>query len=646
VKEFVAHRPRLQSAAVRVSEFAARRPWLLPVGALVLVALLLLPVLHAPFFSDDVTSSELNGYREITGDSLVGLYFELFVEFVIDGGRPQVLSGLPGYPVFVLLGDHPTAYHAYILAMTVLDAALVYALLRRLRAPAPAAALVVVLAGAWMQFRIYHDSMISFAGLVQVVLACTLGALLFFARWLDEGRRRDMILAVVLYVAACSIYEVAYSLCAVFLALALTYRRGWSAVRAAAPFVAVAVLFAFSSVLLRQVGDSVAEGYTVSVGGGGIWTIMRTYAVQLISPLPTMSILADPSIAGDPTTGELFAAAWRGLAAIVVVGALGFWLTRVRPTRWAPAVAVGLGLYLTPPVLLSVAGKYQTELNTSDAYLPVLIQVFGLAILAVATMAALLRLAAARSPQMVLGVIAVAALFAGLTAGVTGFNNIRTVGMLQPDREARQLAEAATERGAFSEVPAGSSIFVPDRDIVWQGPVPYRGYHYLPLMLADRTGDVYDARQYPSEGTERCPRSADVVQLVCAPPAGRATWARFRLRPDGGTAIVAQLSRPVPKDYPRGTADRLIVYRETDDGTAPAPPELTGGGLDKKPWTAAGVTWRKLRGGDDWALYAGDVTGRRPVVSTLDDPKSFIDFRAVPPPPQRARLLGTKRLLP
>jgi hypothetical protein len=610
----------------------------------------LLPVIHAPFFSDDITYSEVAGYRRLTGKSFLGLDAEQVWNFVVHGGRPQIFSGGPGYPALSLLGQHPTAYHAYLLGLTALDGAVIYGLLRRLRAPAAAAALAIVLGAAWMQFRIYHDSMISFAGLMQLITALVAASVWCFARWLDEGRRRDLVLAVALFFVACGTYEVAYSLCLAHVALAFAQRRGRAALRAVAPIVGVAVVFVLATVVLRHVADAVAYGY--SVGTGGPWTILRTYAVQLVSPLPAMSIVGDPSIAGDPDRGELFASVWRGVAVAGGVAVLGAALAR-RRVRWAPIVAVGAGFYLGPPVLLSFAGKYQVELSTSTAYLPVLMQVFGLAILATAAFGALLQLAAGRSRAMVAAVIAAAAAFAGLSGGATAFNNIRVIGIIQPDRAARQLVEAAAGRGAFDALPARTSVFFSDNDMVWEGPTTFLGYLYAQLMLAEKTGSAYDARVLPAPGPGfvpgSCPRSPNPIQQqsICAPPAKRAAWARVRLRPDGGTVIVAPLANPSPTGFPSSTSKaRLTVYRQAD-GSRPDPPRLTGRTADQQPWTSAGLRWRRLAGAKTWALYSLNVgSGPRPIASSLDDDHGFINFLAMPAAPQRARLMGTRHLLP
>jgi hypothetical protein len=623
--------------------------WVLPAAAAVFLVAFLLPVAHAPFFSDDSTYSEVVGYSKLTGKSLLGFDFQQTWDAVTHGGRPQILSFLQGYWVFAALGNHPGLYHLFILAMTALDGLLLYGLMRRLGAPRAAGALAVVLAAAWMQQRIYHDSMVSFAALAQEVLALVLGSLWCFDRWLADGRRRDLVWAMALFFAACGIYEVAYPLCAAHVGLALTRRRGRAAVGAAAPVVAVAVLFGVVSVLLRHFANAVSTGY--SVGGGGPWTVLRTYAVQLVSPLPTINILGDPpGVGGSPTSAELFMAGWRGLAAAAAVGLLGAALLRGRAVRWSPVVVVAAALYVTPPLLLAVAGKYQTELNLSTAYLPVLIQVFALAVLAVAALSGVLRLAAERSREMAAATLAAASLAVGLLAGVTAYNNVRIIGILQPERESRSLVEAAARRDAFDALPAGASVFFFDTDVAWQGPTAFQGYLYLPLMLRDRTGRAYDARLEPAIGVlapSTCARTDAKVQEPCAPPGPAAAWARVRVRSDGGTVIVAPLARVTPAGYPSArSAPAIAVYREADGGGNVSPPLLTGHLGDGRPWTSDQAAWSRRAGAGGWARWELRFRGPAPVASSIDDQRGIIDFPHAPAPPVRARLLGAKRLLP
>lgn len=631
----------------RFGGLAALPSWLLPAGALLLFTALLLPVLHAPFFGDDITNSELAGYLDLSGKSLIGLMVDTTQHSVSSSGRPQLLIALFGEPLLLFMGGHSVLYHALLLALAVLDAGLLYLLLRRLGLERGLTAVTVVLAAGFMQLRIYHDSLLSYAGLIQILFAFTLGSALVFERYLREGRRRDLWLAFALFAVCPLTYEVTYTFAAVHVGLAFTRRRGRAAVRAAAPFVGLAAVFVVASWLLRRIAPPGAVTYQAS---GGPWMALRTYFIQLFPPLPVTSFAFDPWIGGNPAPGELLGAVWRGLAVAGSIAALSVWSVRGRTiaTATGGVLALGFALWLAPPALLSLTPKYQTELSPGKGYLPVLIQVFGVAILFTCGLRALLARAAARSRGALLLAVLVVSGLAGLAAGVTGFNNLRVLGILQPERKARSLMEGGVEHGAFANVPENASVLFWERDIGWSVGVNLNDVPWQTLMLANQTGNRYDARiEYSSKPDgPPCPRTQALAQPECAELAGHAYWARARLRPDGGTVIVAPTTRG--RTLRTGiVAGELRVYREKDRGGKPSPPGLVGMTRRGQPWTSEGVAWRRLSGDGDWALYAGRLgPGARPIASSLDDPRGFIDFSAMPPPPQRVRLLGTKELLP
>ena len=196
------------------------------------------------------------------------------------------------------------------------------------------------------------------------------------------------------------------------------------------------------------------------------------------------------------TPAELAGALWRALAIGGAILAVSIAMLREPGSsiRSGPAVALGLALWFAPPALLSLTPKYQMELGPGRGYLPVLVQVFGVALLFACCLRALLRAAAARSRAAAIATIGLASFGAAFVGGVTAFNNFRVLGIQQPERAVRSLLEAGAARGVFSGVPAGSSVLFWDRDVEWSTAVPLFGVPWVELMLADRTDRRYDAR--------------------------------------------------------------------------------------------------------------------------------------------------------
>jgi len=623
----------------------------MPLGAL-LVVLFLLPMLHAPFAGDDVYVSEVAGYADVLGRSWWTELWELVKEMVVTRGRPQPLASFYGPSMMHLLGDHAAAYHAYILLLTALAAYLLGVLLIRLGLSRSTAFLAIVLGTAFVQFRRYHDSMQSYVGLIQILMILTFLSLLAFQRYLEGGRRKDLVLSVLVFLPAPLLYEVAYPFVALHLGLALLDRRGRAAVRAAAPLLALGIGFVVLSYVMRANAQTDPEGYYV---GGGPWAIVRTYFLQLFPPLPTSSILFDPgAVAGGVTKPELLAATWRGaLTGILAVACV--WTAVKRPAATAAravpaAIVVGLGLWFVPPLLLSLAPKYQTELGAGRGYLVVLMQGFGVAVLLALGAVALARRAALRSGHaLALALVTIGGL-AALGGGVTGFNNIRVVAVQQPIAHTRDVVEAAADRGAFKQLPGDPTLFFLGRDLGWTLP-PLFEAPWASIMLAQRDGRIFDTRLQDTNAAEpplNCPRGDKPIPSDCAPVTGSAAWVRIRVRARerGGSVLIAPLDRVRVSGYRNQRVTDLIAYTEGPE-KLPPPPRIIGLRTVTKAWDSAKLQWTELRHGDGWALYrTTTLAGDRPLVATIDDALGAVDFQAAIAPAQQAAILGTKNLLP
>ncbi|MEJ7804033.1 MAG: hypothetical protein WKH68_11800, partial [Candidatus Limnocylindria bacterium] len=288
--------------------FSIRALWPAVLG-LVLLALFLLPALHAAIRGDDTWVSEEAG---IIGLSNKGIGEDLWDQSIafFQSGRPNPLATTQGLFFAWALGDHPMLLHAVIIALTLVAGALLYRLAGRLGLSSAAALLVVVLVAGAIQFRSYHDPMLGYWGTTQIVLILTLASLASLVDALRSGQGRAMVVAFVLFLPCPLLYEGAYPLVALHLGVAFYERRGRSAWRAALPFLALAVLFSALSLLARATSTGIVPGYEV---GGSLGGAVRTFIVQLFAPIPGSYLFFNTSYGvflptgGSPTSAELLA---------------------------------------------------------------------------------------------------------------------------------------------------------------------------------------------------------------------------------------------------------------------------------------------------------------------------------------------------
>lgn len=593
----------------------ARLPALASLAAL---ALFLLPARVTALRGDDVFSLQQDGRLELEGESLLGYVWEGAWDSLTEG-RPQPLGSLWGNLVIAVFGDERVAYKLFLVAVTVGCAALLYALVRRLGGSRGVAAMVVVLLAGAVQFRQYHDPMLGYYGTTQAALACVLGSLLLELRFLRGGSRRDLVLAVALFVAAVLLYEIASPMAVVHVGLAVVERR-W---RAGLPFLGVAFAFVLYGFVLRTFGGADSGGgYAVNYDLG---LIVGTYFEQLLPPIPGSNYLfGDGALFERPTAPELFAAAWRGAVVLGVVLWVGL-RCRLEDVRLLPIAVMGALIVASPVLLIALAEKYQRELSAATGYLPVIVQSFGWALLAGAAV-----VAAARWRRVA---VVPLALLLSAGAALSGYDVVRVAATEVPRAAVSDALHDAAARGALENVPAGATVLLVEADI-GSGLTGWGHRQTIDSMMLDQTGRRYDARMTPSAGIGTCEADAGEPHPVdCGPVQPRAAWVRAGTHRDQTVVTVAAFEGPVVGT----TASSVHVYVEGDTSA----PQLTASLPDDRNTILA---WERVDGGDDWAIYA--ATPPLPAADTISLPGRTIDLAAPTPPADLVRRIGTRRVLP
>jgi len=636
--------PRARPQPARATRGRAALARLAVPAALALAVLVLLPAIHTPFRFDDTFNYEIRtGLLATLGESF-GDYLGRVVGALFDYGRIQPL-GVVLTLSYWTFSDAPTLYKLFLVVTTVAGFGLLVAVLRRLGVPTLVAALVVVLAAGLVQFRWYHDPVLGYNGSVQwsvILLGLTL---LAWLRW-DEGRGRGWLAAALAGWTACILfYDANLTFLAVVLAVVVARRPALPrAARAIAPFAAIAVLYVAAALLLRRTGSSAAAGYEAGVDPAAL---VETYLVTLLGALPASYALWDPSgLMGDFTAAELLAGAWRGALVGVLVGALA-WAAARRPgllTRRAGValLLVGAALWLAPSALVALAVKYQQELVPGQAYLTVLPQTLGVAMLLALGAASLAAAAGRRSRAAGAGVALLAAGAVGLAVGATGTANLRVVANEYPTLRTRALLNDALRAGLVDPLPYRATVVGLQRDLNWY-PINYGGEKVaFDAVTWDRSGRRLDMRvdAFPPEP---CGRPPGWPLPECAAVAAEGAWLAVRPVRGGGAVILARSPRGRVAD-PAAPARGLRVYAE---GTLAegGPPRLTGTRAGGGPWASDGVRWRR----EGERLWAAELPAGAPgpATSSLTVPGAdAIDFVAPRPVPERARALGVRQLLP
>jgi hypothetical protein len=428
--------------------------------ALVAAALIVAPVLGTGFYGDDASDANLNGALALRHVSLLQATVATAALWVEANGRLFPAYVAEKYAVFHLLPG-VVAYKLFLYALTLAVIVVFMAFVRRMGGGG-LGALAGFFVALCLQMRGYHDALYAYNGMIQIMLLVLLASLWCWRVFLERGGAAWAVAAVVLYAGNCLTYEFSYLFFPLY-ALVSPATAPRALLRAGGPFAALSALAAITAVLLRA-HAAIASSSAYAIGRSPV-AYATALLQQLAAALPLSyygwnpsGIFPRPPHLFDGFGGYAFDW-WVALfcAAVAFVLVRGVAQDAARDTAWPlrRLLWLGLGLWLLPAPLVALSVKYQRELQWGIGYLPVLIEVFGVALVLTVATAALLR--AARPPGRVAAVAAIA-LACGFAGAVTLADNQRLARELLPWRVSRAVVGAALARGVVRAVPDGTTV--------------------------------------------------------------------------------------------------------------------------------------------------------------------------------------------
>jgi hypothetical protein len=409
------------------------------------------PALQTGWYADDAFYWALSGTLAARHESLFAAMHHAIVLWLIDGARFYPGLVVEKYLVFATF-TNLLAYKTFLVATTLLTIELFRRCVARY-SNQPTGNLAALAVCAILQERAYHDAILSYNGMPQVVAIAILLSLLAFADVLDRGRLGARALAVGFFVLAAITYEEVYAFGLLYLALAKERGRTWAAaLRVSTPFLGISLLLILLAAMLHVVFAALPR-YALSLAP---LPVLRTGLEQIVAAFPLVYWAADPNgifgrvnlddflrnVPLDPLVGVTFAvAAWLALRQVGD--------DRI---RLGPLCVIGVLVVVLPALPVAILAKYQHELRLGWGYLPVFAEYFGVALLLAAGMLALLRLRARRTATLA------CALGVGLVAAMTQATNVHVARALAPERDAQLALQSDLQHGLLRGVRDGASV--------------------------------------------------------------------------------------------------------------------------------------------------------------------------------------------
>ena len=431
---------------------------------LFLMFLVLQPVLGGAFLWDDAFFSVEAQAMRVTGEPIFARVWREITEYVRIG-RINPFATFH-FIVFYFLPD-VHAYKLLLVALTLLNGLLFYRFLSLWGKEHRPALMALLLVPLCFQLRIYHDPLNSYYGLMQVMFCELTGSLILFVRWLRDGKKRFLVLSLLLFLTGLMSYEMFFPLTALFLIISLQHEKKLipAVVRVLPHALAAAALFALSMFLRTNItAETAYNGTTFSLD---LPAFFRALGCQLGAAFPLSYRTAgnDAAMFGklipwrtifNTSFGAfLKAIQWQDLIACAVLALVICGTDEKKADLSVFRALFALLLWILPGLVISLSQKYQSELRPGMAYIPVYFSCFGAAMLLYELAAGVMKIFSARTARLLLCGIGCAFLLAGMQDNRRISEMLNDV-FLYP----REAGEAALQAGLLDEYVTPDTLVV------------------------------------------------------------------------------------------------------------------------------------------------------------------------------------------
>ncbi|OGO79869.1 MAG: hypothetical protein A2Y21_09050 [Clostridiales bacterium GWC2_40_7] len=475
----------LRGVATRYSDY------LVGFGLLLVLWIALLPILSSGYFGDDVVNSYTKGIRLFDGVTLYDFTYHYFMSWITSQGR---FFPLVWYVYWLFEVCDTLFIYKLFSVISVLICCFTFGyFVFKLTRDKNLGIFVVISLAVIFQCRIYHDPLLSFQYLLQVVLLEITLSLIFFLIYLESSRWISLILSLFFYLCALLTYEISYAFFLFHFILALGYKNNFREnVRVTSPYFLLSLMAIVVSMYLRSKATAIDPTYQINFH---ILVYLKTLGTQIVSSLPLIYYIANPSHISVYNPVLIV----KKIDASGLIGATVFFVIFYRivnnlktgfPSRIM--VTLGLALMVVPGLMTSLSVKHQ-KMHLGLGYLPVFLQYFGTALVLLSFVSWALTktkndISRERLSLALTGLFSVAYLI-NLQNNWSVVSAVNTQYLFP-----RQVLEQALQNGLLLDVPQHSTLFIESAN-VW-------GNKYFVYQYSSKKLNVINAGSVDAYRTE------------------------------------------------------------------------------------------------------------------------------------------------
>jgi len=339
--------------------------------------LVLSNLLQSDYFGDDLYNFQVPGAVPLIFHSVFDLTKHYFMEWVNTNGR-FFPGAWYGYYIFYIF-DTIYSYKLFLLSVTISGIALFSYLIYLLSKDRYLSLLFLFSTPIFFQYRFYHDPMLSFNGLMQVLFIYTTLSLIFLTKYLQGSPKYHYYISLFFFTLSLLTYEISYLFIFFYIPIVLSHiklKQNFIKIfHLAVPYIAILCLLTLFTLYLRS--NAAANGGAY-VPNWDTLAILKTYFNQTISVLPTSYSVAT----GNISTFYHFIT-FRDIAILLFFILIYLYSISFKEQKVLNKnlILLGVLIIVLPGLLICLSPRYQQQVSFGVAYLPIYIQSFGASLL-------------------------------------------------------------------------------------------------------------------------------------------------------------------------------------------------------------------------------------------------------------------------
>ncbi len=453
----------------------------------------LLPLVHSPYLGDDSwCESTLPGLLLLSKMSLPDLCWNTVKDYVHSGRWYPLM--IYYYPVFCFLNEY--LYKCAEVLFVLANIGLFAYFVRLMTSSASLGLMAALLPPLFIQFRCYHDPIMSYYFLMQVEFSLILTSLILLTFYLRKSRAMFLTLSLTAWTCCLLVYEAFYAFWMMHAVVAyLHFGKGSlkRVIKITLPFFLLAVSNMLITLYVRAEFAPRYPGINLNFSISA-WFLAFLKQASAALPLSyfisveTLSYWAEVARAYFATDLVIMCIAWAILWCLISDNFLERNGDRDKSTVKA-LVLLGTGFWLLPALLVTLSAKYQQELKWGLGYLPVYVSGFGVMMLVLALIMIIYRAVQRSYPRLRTATMVAVAALGVFVAGIN-YNSNRMV--IQKynfgEHYHRKLIENALHGDLMRFVPEGSYVICGAPVRSWDTPAFFRMHSGLTLQVAQLAG--------------------------------------------------------------------------------------------------------------------------------------------------------------